>query len=118
VLTPNYLDAVQDTKLALSTLEYRIFYDKNIPIEIPRNVLRRAATLLCSSDEIQPSFISHLVNIPFQIFTRESIKMGVSLWLGVIHENPRTEPRILTDVALAWERTIHRKLGIFDPKFK
>ena len=118
VTTPNFLDAVHDTKLALSRLEYRISCNKNIPIEMLRNVLRRAAALLCSSDEAQPSIISHLVNIPFDMFTRESIKMGISLWLGVIHENPRTEPRILTDVTQAWERTIFRKLGIFDVKFK
>lgn len=62
--------------------------------------------------------IAHLVNIPFQILTRESIKMGISLWLGVINENPTTEPRILVEVAQAWERTIQRKQGIFDPTFK
>jgi phosphatidylinositol 4-kinase A len=117
ITTPNFFDAVRDTKLALSSLEHRISCNENIPTETLRNVLRRAAALCCS-DNVQLSIISHLVNIPFQMFTKESIKMGTSLWLGVIHENPRTEPRILMDVTLAWERTIHRKLGIFDPKFK
>ncbi len=28
------------------------------------------------------------------------------------------EPRILTEIALAWERTINRKEGIFNPKFR
>lgn len=83
-----------------------------------REALRKAAALLCSSHDTQPSIIHYLVAIPFQVFTKESIKLGISLWLGVIHENPRTEPRILVEVAEAWERTIQRKKGIFDPSFK
>ena len=42
---------------------------------------------------------------------------GDSLWLGVIHENPSTEPRILTEVIEAWERSIQRQKGLFDPSF-
>ena len=78
-----------------------------------RDVLRRAAALLCRSKGPQSAIVYHLVNIPFQTFTKASIKLGISLWLGVIHENPRMEPRILTEIAQAWERTINRRVGIF-----
>ena len=115
---PLYADAVREMEFSLSSLEVQISRDKHIPIDIPKNVLRRAAALLCGSNEAQPSIISQLVNIPFQIFTTESINLGASLWLGVIHENAKTEPRMLVEVAQAWERTIHRKLGIFNPNFK
>ncbi|PGH30996.1 phosphatidylinositol 4-kinase [[Emmonsia] crescens] len=112
------LNTIHNTQSMLVELESRISEGQTIPLETCRNLLRRAAALICSSSEVQTSIISHLVNIPFQMFTRESIKMGISLWLGVIHENPHTEPRILTEVAQAWERTIHRKLGIFNTNFK
>ncbi|KAK2789085.1 phosphatidylinositol-4- kinase [Emmonsiellopsis sp. PD_33] len=114
----NYMNAVHDTQSMLLELERRIAEGQTVPLETSRNLLRRAAALICSLSESPTSIISHLVNIPFQLFTRESIKMGISLWLGVIHENPQTEPRILSEVAQAWERTIHRKQGIFDPNFK
>lgn len=118
VLPPTYLDAVRDIDSALAGLEVQISRDGNVPMEIPRNLLRRAAALLCSGHEVQPSIISHLVNIPFQMLTAEAINMGISLWLGVIHENPKTEARILVEVANAAEQTINRKMGIFDPRFK
>jgi phosphatidylinositol 4-kinase len=109
---------VHEIERALAGLELRSTRDKRIPIDVPRNILRRAAALLCSGREVQPSIVSHLVNIPFQLFTIESINMGISLWLGVIHENPKTESRTLVEVAQAWERTIRRKQGIFNPSFK
>ncbi|PGH06595.1 hypothetical protein AJ80_08154 [Polytolypa hystricis UAMH7299] len=109
---------VQDIEFALVELNSQLSNGAAAPLETSRKVLRRAAALVCNAEEEQPSIISHLVNIPFQMFTRESIKMGISLWLGIINEVPQVEPRILTEVVQAWERTIHRKLGIFDPNFK
>lgn len=83
-----------------------------------KDVLRRAAALLCQSKKSQTAIVHHLVDIPFEIFTKDSIKLGISLWLGVIHENTRMEPRILTEAAQAWEKTIDRKVGIFSPQFR
>ncbi|EEH47921.2 1-phosphatidylinositol 4-kinase STT4 [Paracoccidioides brasiliensis Pb18] len=116
--SPNYVNTVKKNETLLLELESRISQGQKIPLDICRNLLRRAAALICSSSGAQTSIVSHLVNIPFLMFTRESIKMGISLWLGVIHENPHTEPRILTEVAQAWERTIHKKMGIFNPDFQ
>ncbi|WEW60107.1 phosphatidylinositol-4- kinase [Emydomyces testavorans] len=113
-----YLPRTRDIQQVLVELESQISQHKRIPPDLLRDTLRRAAALLCNRDVCQTSIISHLVNIPFQLFTKESIKMGISLWLGVINENPETEPRIVVDVAQAWERTIRRKRGIFDPNFK
>lgn len=46
------------------------------------------------------------------------MSMGVSLWLGVINENPRIEPRIMIEVTEAWEESIRRKRGLFNPSFE
>ncbi|EEP82937.1 hypothetical protein UREG_07802 [Uncinocarpus reesii 1704] len=113
----SFLPDTEDICETLSGLESQISQQKKIPLDTPRNVLRRAAARLCNRADCEPSLISHLVNIPFQIFTKESIKMGISLWLGVINENPETQPRIIVEVAQAWERTLRRKKGIFDPSF-
>lgn len=116
--TPGFLGAVKDIQSSLDLLHDRVCCGDDVPIEELRHALRRAASLLCSSNDGQPSIVYHLVDIPFQIFSKESINLGISLWLGVIHENPYTEPRILTEVAQAWERTINRRLGMFDPDFE
>ncbi|KAL2010126.1 hypothetical protein VTN00DRAFT_5933 [Thermoascus crustaceus] len=113
----NLSEAVKDVETTLARLYERTSVKADVSTGELREALRKAAALLCSSHDTQPSIIHYLVAIPFQVFTKESIKLGISLWLGVIHENPRTEPRILVEVAEAWERTIQRKKGVFDPSF-
>lgn len=103
---------------ALLDLYKRITHKVHVRPSEVKDVLRRAAALLCQSKKSQTAIVHLLVNIPLAIFTKESVKLGISLWLGVIHENTRMESRILTEVAQAWERTIERKQGIFSPEFK
>ena len=106
-----------DADTVLANLEARILQHKYIPIGELRDILRRAAALLCRSKKDECSIVRHLVAIPFAIFTKQSINLGISLWLGVVNENPRMEPRILMEVAQQWESTVQRRLGIFNSRF-
>lgn len=107
----------EDILTVLAHLEVRTHNKKFVPIGEVKDVLRRAAALLCRSKKDECAIVHHLVTIPFFIFTKQSIKLGISLWLGVINENPRMEPRLLTEIAQQWEVTIQRKVGIFNDKF-
>ena len=109
---------VGDAETALANLYYRTSREVDISSNEFREALRRGAALLRTSKQIQLSVIHYLVGIPFQIFSKESIKFGIYLWLGVIHENPKAEPRILVEVADAWEKTIQQRKGLFDPSLK
>lgn len=91
---------------------------EEIPLVEVRDALRQAARLICSSSNPRLSVVHYLVALPFQIFTKDTIKLGVSLWLGVIHENPSVEPRILAHVVEAWDKSIQRRQGLFDPTFE
>ena len=102
----------------LAVLERRVRERKFVSIGEIRDVLRRAAALLCKSKQDQCAIIQYLVGIPFALFTKQSIKLGISLWLGVINEKPRMESRILVEIANHWERTVQLKMGIFDDKFQ
>lgn len=104
-----------DALTALSHIEKRILSRKATAISDVQNILRRAAALLCRSDDDECSIVHYLVSIPFAMFTKQSIKLGVSLWLGVINENPRMQPRILTEIAQQWEFSVQKKLGLFSP---
>lgn len=115
---PDVRAAVREVEAVLAGLLSKTRQAEAIPPDELREALRKAAALLCSGSDAEPSIVHYLVNIPFEIFTKESIKFGISLWLGVINENPRTESRILAEIAEAWERTIKRKKGIFDPSFE
>ncbi|KAI1414806.1 hypothetical protein F5Y13DRAFT_197338 [Hypoxylon sp. FL1857] len=104
-----------DAVTALAHVESRLTGKKTTPLHDVRDILRRAAALLCRSGRDESAITHYLVSIPFRIFTKESINFGVSIWLGVINENPRMESRILTEIAQQWELAIHKKLGLFSP---
>lgn len=110
-------DMADKLEFSLSQLYERSIDGQDITLPEVRNLLRQAAGLICSSSKPRLAVVHYIVALPFQIFTKEVIKLGVSLWLGVIHENPNIEPRILAEVVEAWERSIQRKKGLFDPSF-
>ena len=118
MMDPATAPSVQDAEGVLADLESRTLHGKHVPLGELRAVLRKAASLLCRSKKPQCAIVHHLVGIPFAIFTKHSIKLGISLWLGVIHENPRMESRILTEVALEWEKIVSSKIGIFGNKLQ
>ncbi|QSZ35332.1 hypothetical protein DSL72_008202 [Monilinia vaccinii-corymbosi] len=106
-----------DTVTILAKFEAQMHKKKHIAVGEFRDILRRAAALLCRSDKDECAIIRYLVSIPFAMFTKQSIKLGISLWLGVINENPRMESRILIEIAQQWELTSHRGLGVFNGMF-
>ncbi|KAI0203958.1 phosphatidylinositol 3 [Astrocystis sublimbata] len=110
-------DRGADAVAALAHFESRLGGKQPTPLQDVRDILRRAAALLCRSTKDESPITHYLVTIPFRIFSKESIKFGVSLWLGVMNENPRMEPRLLSEIAQQWEVTIQSKLGLFNPKF-
>ncbi|KAK1253769.1 hypothetical protein MKX07_001846 [Trichoderma sp. CBMAI-0711] len=100
---------------ALAHIEARILSKKSTSLTEVREILRRAAALLCRGGKDESAVARYLVNIPFALFTKQSIKLGVSLWLGVMNENPRLEPKLLNSIAQQWELSISRKVGLFHP---
>jgi phosphatidylinositol 4-kinase len=109
---------IEDVHAIFTVLERRVGDRKFIAIGELQDILRRAAALLCRSKQNQCAIIHHVVQIPFTIFTKQAIKLGISLWLGIINENPRMEPRILVEIAEHWNETVLKKIGIFDDKFQ
>lgn len=117
---PTHLgESAEDVERILSHLYERVSSTWNdISAREVGDALQRAAALLCSSSDDHPLVIHYLVSLPFRIFSKGSIQLGISLWLGVMHENPRTGPRILVEVMECWERTVEHKKGLFDATFE
>ncbi|KAF1815553.1 hypothetical protein P152DRAFT_410483 [Eremomyces bilateralis CBS 781.70] len=106
--------SMEDAESLLADVENRTLNHKVVAVDELRDVLRRAGALLCKSEKDQCAIVHHLVGIPFALFTKQSIKLGISLWTGVIKENPRMESRIIVEVAENWETKIHRRVGLFN----
>ena len=102
----------------LVDLESRTLNHNHVTIAELRDILRRASALLCRVKSDQSPIVHHLVGIPFAVFTKQSIKLGISLWMSVIKENPRMESRILASIAECWENTVYKRKGIFSPSLR
>lgn len=111
----SYLTESANAATALAHVEARILSKKETSLIEIRHILRRAAALLCRSDNAESAVAHYLVSIPFALFNKQSIKLGVSLWLGVMNENPKLEPKLLNEIAQQWEFSINRKVGLFSP---
>ena len=107
-----------DDEAILAHLERRTLESRFVSIGELRDILRRAAALLCRTSKDQCGIVQHLVGIPFAMFTKQSIKLGISLWLGVINENPSIEPRLLAVIAEHWEKTVNNNVGVFSSKLQ
>ena len=80
-------------------------------------MLRKAATLVCSSDRDQGTLIRHLVGLPFAVFTKKAIKVGMLLWTGVMSEKPEMATRMLVEICRNFEMTVEKKMGLFAESF-
>lgn len=109
---------IDDFQALLTQLDHRAWNKSPVSIIELRDVLRRAAALLCSTCQDQSAIVQRLVGIPFSIFTKQSIKSGISLWLGVIQESPCLESMVVSAIAEYWERTVRDRVGIFSSKLR
>ena len=113
---PTYLSrSLQDATTLLVDLEARTLNHKHVTIAELRDILRRAAALLCRVKTDQAAIVQHLVGIPFAVFSKQAVKLGIGLWTSVAKENPRMESRILGEVARGWEGTVRGERGMFSP---
>ncbi|KAH8726282.1 hypothetical protein GQ44DRAFT_826007 [Phaeosphaeriaceae sp. PMI808] len=110
--------SLQDATNLLVDLENRTLTHKHVTIAELRDILRRAAALLCRVKTDESAIVHHLVGIPFAVFSKQSIKLGISLWTSVTKENPRMESRILVAIAENWETTVRKRRGVFSSSLK
>ncbi|KAH8148148.1 uncharacterized protein LAJ45_07912 [Morchella importuna] len=100
----------------LDQMESKDYEKEFVPIEEVRDVLKKAAALVCRSEKDQGPLIRGLVGIPFSMFTKKSINLGISLWTGIIHEKPKLQTRMLAEIARNWEMTVEKRMGLYSPE--
>ncbi|RKF61422.1 Phosphatidylinositol 4-kinase STT4 [Erysiphe neolycopersici] len=118
--TPHTIEnnlGLEDAIIILARLEKRLCEHKSVSLVELRDILRRAASLLYRTNKDECAIVHYIVSIPFLLFTKSSIELGISLWLGVLNENPRMESRLLVEIAQQWELTIYQYRGVFCPDF-
>ncbi|GIZ49253.1 hypothetical protein CKM354_001228500 [Cercospora kikuchii] len=106
-------NAEKDEAQELRNLSLRLRRNEHVRFEEVGTTLRKAAGVISRSASDRVALIQDFVAIPFAIFTKQSIRLGISLWLGVIKENPSLESRVLVEVAAGWETSVRLGKGFF-----
>ena len=104
--------------IQLRRLSRKLQAREYVPFAEVRDTLRDAAGVLTKGSPDRTPLIADLVGIPFSMFTKQSINLGISLWLGVVKENPNLESRVLVEIASGWEASLRLKKGFFDTSFQ
>jgi phosphatidylinositol 4-kinase len=99
-------------------METRIMNKEDVPLSELRAGLRRAATILCRAANSHYSVVALFVRLPFLAFSKNTIKMGLTLWIGVLKENPKLESRILMEIIENWTISVNHKFGIFSSRLR
>ncbi|KAK9238306.1 hypothetical protein V1525DRAFT_401672 [Lipomyces kononenkoae] len=107
------LDDFKKIRNSLLDLRDKVHKRKYISIAELREGLLRAAAFCLGNEVLAPQLVHLLVRIPFSIFTKQSIKLGVSLWLWVLSEAPHLQSRVLSEIALGFEWSIRYHEGIY-----
>ncbi|KAK5689044.1 Phosphatidylinositol 4-kinase stt4 [Elasticomyces elasticus] len=102
----------------LHRLALRLKNQESVAFDVVRDILRDAAGLISNSVTDVTALIQDVVGIPFILFTKQAINLGLSLWLGIVKENPALETRILVEIAAGWESTILLGRGFFHATFQ
>ena len=98
----------------LRSLSQRLGRGEKVAFAEVKETLRNAAGVLSRSFGDQSTLLADLVSVPFAIFTKQAINLGISLWLGVVNENPQFASRVLAEVANGWIWSIRLRKGFFD----
>ncbi|KDE03986.1 hypothetical protein MVLG_05555 [Microbotryum lychnidis-dioicae p1A1 Lamole] len=104
-------DAILDELEALAEqLDQHKMHVKLVDI---RALLYRSGGHLVKAQSPDPDILQQLVHLPARIFTDVVIEIATEVWTWVVDARPELEPRLMVEVAEAWQSTIQRRQGLF-----
>ncbi|KAI8974048.1 hypothetical protein BDB01DRAFT_807332 [Pilobolus umbonatus] len=89
---------------------------KLIPVDVLSRTMYRAASYIISLKHVHPDLIHHVVRLPVQIFSPESLEIAIDVWNWIIIECPRLEKRIMVEILNAWGWAQRYRKGLFSTK--
>ncbi|KAK7206285.1 hypothetical protein BZA70DRAFT_256117 [Myxozyma melibiosi] len=109
----NTVAAYNSIKAVLVSLQDRVSKKRFVSIAELREGLLRTAEFILECKKYSAELVHYVVHIPFMVFSKQSIKLGVSLWLWLLNEAPQLQSRILAEIALGFEWSIRRREGLY-----
>ncbi|RCI03729.1 phosphatidylinositol-4- kinase, partial [Rhizopus stolonifer] len=88
---------------------------KKITTNYLRRLMLQTASFIISLPNAHPDLVQYLVVIPVQIFTVESIEIGVDVWTWILVERPDMEERLMTEISNMWSWAQRHRKGLFSP---
>lgn len=112
------LRETQEAEYSLTELERKIQNQTLVPLAEFRESLRSAAAIICRSENGSCRLLLQLVRLPFLSFTKQSVKFGISLWIGIINERASLEARVMAEIGANLERNTKLRRGAFSSKLR
>ncbi|KAK9458076.1 hypothetical protein V1511DRAFT_465025 [Dipodascopsis uninucleata] len=100
-------------KMILENMQEKVEQKKYVSIAELRETLLRAASFSLKNQKMSASLMKYVVSIPFMIFSKQSIKLGVSLWLWILNEASQLQSRLLGEILFRFEYSIRRSEGLY-----
>ena len=108
----------KEAEVAVNQLETKLLEKAPVKASEIRDALRRAAAILCKSPTVSVNLVHQLVKLPFLGFSKDSIKFGIALWVGIINERVTLEPRLIAEIGSNLEKTVKLDRGAFSEKLR
>lgn len=74
------------------------------------------ASLLILSRGNAASLVYDIVNIPFQVFTSDAIKVATNVWLSLMNERSDISYLLLSEIGRCWSYSIENGQGLFSSR--
>ncbi|KAK9458641.1 uncharacterized protein V1516DRAFT_682228 [Lipomyces oligophaga] len=100
-------------KASIITIKEKLENKKFVSIAELREVLLSVSALIVQSEQYASELVYYVIYIPFKVFTKQSIRLGVSIWLWLLNEAPKLESLIIAEITLGFESTIRRHEGLY-----
>ncbi|KAK9470089.1 uncharacterized protein V1510DRAFT_303069 [Dipodascopsis tothii] len=78
-----------------------------------RDALLRAVAYLVQTPDAPLALVHYLVALPFEMYTKQAVKIGVPVWVWLMNESPALESRLLAEIALALEWKVREHQGLY-----
>ncbi|KAI8990926.1 hypothetical protein BDF20DRAFT_992408 [Mycotypha africana] len=99
----------------LKEIKSDIENDQIVTTERLHRVLHRSAALVIALPKINADLIRYVVYIPVQIFTAESMNVGINIWNWMLVERPETESKLMAETCNMWTWAQRHEKGLFSP---
>ncbi|KAJ1970717.1 phosphatidylinositol-4- kinase, partial [Dimargaris xerosporica] len=101
----------------LQGLYQRARQGESLTVDTLYPVLCQAAALVKTPSASRHDVLKLLCWLPVHVFTHDVMKAAITVWTGIIIDQPELEPAIIAELVACWTWTIRHRRGLFAERY-